>query len=146
MMAVRDQDLAASVLGVNPARSKVTAFGLSSFLAGIAGGMFALQQQYITIEPPFDLNMSIEYIAMIVLGGMGTVFGAVAGAVALVVLSPLAEMLGRQLPLIERLSSAQQSTVLFSTLVLAVLVFEPMGLLGIWLRIKRYFASWPFRY
>ncbi|HCP44483.1 MAG TPA: branched-chain amino acid ABC transporter permease [Deltaproteobacteria bacterium] len=146
MMAVRDQDLAASVLGVDPARTKVTAFGLSSFLAGIAGGMFALQQQYITIEPPFDLNMSIEYIAMIVLGGMGTVFGAVAGAVALVALSPLAEIVGRQLPLIERLSSAQQSTVLFSALVLAVLVFEPMGLLGLWLRIKRYFAAWPFRY
>jgi len=146
MMAVRDQDLAASVLGVDPARTKVTAFGLSSFLAGIAGGMFALQQQYITIEPPFDLNMSIEYIAMIVLGGMGTVFGAVAGAVALVTLSPLAEIVGRQLPLIERLSSAQQSTVLFSALVLAVLVFEPLGLLGVWLRIKRYFAAWPFRY
>jgi len=146
MMAVRDNDLAASVLGVDPARTKVIAFGISSFLAGVAGAMFAFQQQFITIEPPFDLHMSIEYIAMIVLGGIGTVFGAVAGAVAFVLLSPLAELLGRHLPLLDQLSSAQQSSVLFAVLLIGFLVFEPLGLLGLWLRIKRYFLSWPFRY
>jgi len=146
MIAVRDHDLAASALGVNPARTKITAFGLSSFFAGIAGAMFAYQQQYITIEPPFDLNMSIQYIAVIVLGGIGTVFGAVAGAIAFVVLSPLAEAVGDHLPLVNRLTSAQQSTLLFSLLVIGFLVFEPLGLFGLWLRIKRYFAAWPFRY
>ncbi|MBW1880635.1 MAG: branched-chain amino acid ABC transporter permease, partial [Deltaproteobacteria bacterium] len=73
MMAVRDSDLAAAALGVNPAGAKVLSFGLSSFLAGIAGAMFGFQMQYITVEPPFDLVMSVEYIAMIVLGGIGTV-------------------------------------------------------------------------
>ncbi len=146
MMAVRDNDLAASVLGVDPARTKVVAFGISSFLAGVAGAMFAFQQQFITIEPPFDLHMSIEYIAMIVLGGIGTVFGAVTGAVAFVLLSPLAELLGRHLPLLDQLSSAQQSSVLFAVLLIGFLVFEPLGLLGLWLRTKRYFLSWPFRY
>ena len=146
MMAVRDSDLAAEALGVDPAATKVLAFGLSSFLAGIAGGMFALQQQYITVEPPFDLNMSVQYIAMVVLGGIGTTFGAVAGAITFVVLTPLAEMLGRHLPLFSSLSSAQQSTLLFSALVIGFLVFEPLGLYGIWLRIKRYFLAWPFRY
>jgi branched-chain amino acid transport system permease protein len=146
MMAVRDQDLAASTLGVHPARVKIIAFVLSSFLAGIAGGMFALQQQYLTIEPPFDLEMSIQYIAMIVLGGIGTVFGAVWGALVYVFLTPLAESVGRHIPLLNELSSAQQSTLLFSVAVCVILVFEPLGLLGIWLRVKRYFLGWPFRY
>jgi branched-chain amino acid transport system permease protein len=145
MMAVRDHDLAASSLGVNAARSKILAFGLSSFVAGIAGGMYAMQQQYLSIEP-FHLLMSVEYIAMIVLGGIGSVFGAVAGAIAFTVLSPLAEILGSKLPYLSRLSSAQQSVVLFSLLVCVVLVFEPLGLHGVWMRIKRYFAAWPFRY
>ncbi len=146
MMAVRDSDLAAAALGVHPARTKVLAFGISSFLGGLAGSMFAYQQQYITVEPPFDLHMSVAYIAMIVLGGIGTVFGAVAGALAYVVLSPLAETLGRDLPLLSALSSAQRSTLLFSVLVCGFLMAEPLGLFGIYLRVKRTFLAWPFRY
>lgn len=146
MIAVRDNDLAAEVLGVSPARTKIVAFGISSFLAGVAGGMFAFQQQYITIEPPFDLNMSVHYIAMIVLGGIGTVFGAVAGAIAFVMLGPLADAVGHNAPLLADLSSAQRSNLLFAGVVIAFLIFEPLGLYGIWLRIQRYFAAWPFRH
>ncbi len=146
MMAVRDHDLAASVMGVSPARTKIIAFGLSSFFAGVAGSMFGLQQQFLTVDPPFNLLMSVQYIAMIVLGGIGTVFGAVAGALAFVFLSPLLEILGRHTPLLSQLSSSQQSTLLFAILVIACLTFEPLGLYGIWLRIKRYFLAWPFRY
>jgi branched-chain amino acid transport system permease protein len=145
MMAVRDRDLAAATLGVNAARAKIMAFGISSFIAGMAGAMFAMQQRYITVEP-FHLHMSVQYIAMIVLGGIGSVFGAVAGAVAFTVLTPLAEKVGPHLPFIDRLSSGQQSTVLFSLLVIIFLVIEPLGLFGIWLRIKRYFMAWPFSY
>jgi branched-chain amino acid transport system permease protein len=146
MMAVRDQDLAAAVLGVDPARSKILAFGISSFLAGVAGGMFGLQQQYLTVTPPFDLSMSIQYVAMIVLGGVGTTFGAVAGALAWVGLTPILEDVGAHLPLIASLPSHQRATVLFSAAVIVMLIVEPLGLFGIWLRIKRYFAAWPFRY
>jgi branched-chain amino acid transport system permease protein len=146
MMAVRDHDLAAAVMGVNPARTKIIAFGLSSFIAGIAGAMFAFQQQYLTVEPPFNMLMSVQYIAMIVLGGIGTVFGAVAGPIAFVVLSPIMEMLARHLPYISELNSSQQSTLLFALLVIGFMIFEPLGLYGIWLRIKRYFMAWPFSY
>jgi branched-chain amino acid transport system permease protein len=145
MMAVRDHDIAASALGVNPARTKILAFGISSFIAGMAGALFGMQQQYITVDP-FNLNMSVEYIAMIVLGGIGSVYGAVAGALMFVMLRPLAESLGSKLPYLSKLSSAQQSTVLFSVLVVGFLLVEPLGLFGIWLRIKRYFVAWPFRY
>jgi branched-chain amino acid transport system permease protein len=146
MMAVRDHDVAAAVMGVNPARAKITAFGLSSFFAGIAGGMFALQQQFITVDPPFNLLLSVQYIAMIVLGGIGTVFGAVAGALVFVFLSPLLEIVGRATPGLDQLSSSLQSTLLFALLVIGTLVFEPLGLYGLWLRAKRYFMAWPFRY
>ncbi len=146
MMAVRDHDMAAQVMGVNVARTKVTAFGISSFFAGVAGAMFAFQQQYITVDPPFNLGMSVQYIAMIILGGVGTLTGAVAGALAFIVLTPLTEHVGRMLPLVRELTSAQQSTLLFALLVIAFLLFEPLGLYGIWLRVKRYFMAWPFRY
>ena len=98
------------------------------------------------MDPPFNLLLSVQHIAMIVLGGIGTVFGAVAGALAFVFLSPLLEIIGRHTPLLSELSSSQQSTLLFALLVIATLTFEPLGLYGIWLRIKRYFLAWPFRY
>lgn len=148
MMAVRDQDLAAAALGVNPVRAKLLAFGTSSFIAGVAGGMFALQQRMITVDY-FGLNgvqVSIEYVAMIVLGGVGSVWGAVAGAIAFVVLGKLMQTLGPALPYVAQLPTGLQTAVLFSILVIAVLVIEPLGLLGLWLRIKRYFLAWPFRY
>ncbi|MBL4636398.1 MAG: branched-chain amino acid ABC transporter permease [Kofleriaceae bacterium] len=145
MMAVRDQDMAADALGINPTRTKIAAFAISSFFGGVAGVMFAMQQQYLTVDP-FHLGMSVEFIAMIVIGGVGTVFGAVAGALLFALLVPLAQIVGSSIPYLETLPSAQQSTVLFSLLVCFVLITEPAGLLGIWLRVKRYFQTWPFRY
>jgi branched-chain amino acid transport system permease protein len=145
MMAVRDHDLAAATLGVNPVRAKLTAFGASSFFAGVAGGMFALQQRTITVEY-FSLGVSVEYIAMIVLGGIGSVFGAVAGAIAFVFLAKLMQTLAPQLPFVSQLPTGLQTSVLFSVLVIVVLVVERHGLLGVWLRIKRYFQTWPFQY
>jgi branched-chain amino acid transport system permease protein len=146
MMAVRDHDLAASALGVHPARVKIIAFGISSFLAGVAGAMFGWQQQFITIDPPFNLLLSVEYIAIIILGGLGTIFGAVVGAIFFTVVSPLAEMIGPSLPYVRALTSHQQATVIFAAVVVLFLLLEPLGLYGVWLRIKRYFATWPFTY
>jgi branched-chain amino acid transport system permease protein len=74
------------------------------------------------------------------------VFGAVAGALAFTMLQPLLEEAGALLPFLSGLTRAQQATVLFALLVLLVLAFEPLGITGVWLRIKRYFAAWPFRY
>jgi len=148
-MAVRDHDLAAAVLGVDHARAKIIAFGLSSGLAdlaGLAGAMYAFKAQYITVSPPFDLFMSIEYIAMIVLGGIGTTFGAVWGAIAFVLLKPLAHLIGAALPFLAGLTSNEQERLIFALIILGFLLFEPFGLVGLWLRVKRYFLAWPFRY
>jgi branched-chain amino acid transport system permease protein len=146
MMAVRDHDLAAAVLGVSPARYKIIAFGLSSFLAGVAGAMFAFQQQYITIDPPFNLMMSIEFIAIIVIGGLGSVFGAIAGTLLYMAVEPLAHTAAEGVPFLAVLSSHQQGVLGLALVVCIFLAFEPLGLLGVWLRIKRYFIAWPFRY
>lgn len=145
MMAVRDHDLAAATLGVNPVRAKLAAFAASSFFAGVAGGMFALQQRTITVEY-FSLQVSVEYVAMIVLGGVGSVWGGVTGAIAFITLGKLMQTLAPKLPYIAQLPTGLQTSVLFSVLVIGVLVVEPLGLFGVWLRIKRYFLAWPFRY
>lgn len=146
MAAVRDRDVAAAVMGVNVARTKFEAFGISSFITGVAGAMFGYQQQFITVDPPFNLFMSIDYIAMIVLGGIGTVVGAVLGALAYVMLGPLAEGLFGELGLLDNLTSSQQQQLLLAIVVAIFLIAEPLGLYGIWLRIKVYFMAWPFRY
>ena len=145
MMAVRDQDLAAAALGVNPAHAKLIAFGISSFMAGVAGAMYAFSHPVLTLEP-FNLMMSVEYVAMAVLGGVGTMFGAVAGALVYTIFQPLSAMLGELLPFPPGFTSEQQSILLFFPLLCVFLIFEPLGLFGIWLRVKRYFVAWPFRY
>lgn len=146
MASVRDRDIAAAVVGVDLARIKVTAFGLSSFFAGVAGAMFAFQQRFITIDPPFNIFLSIEYIAMIIIGGIGTVLGAVLGALVFIMLGPFAEGITGRLDVLGGLTSSQQQTLLASIVVVAFMVVEPLGLYGIWLRVKRYFLAWPFRY
>lgn len=146
MMAIRDHDMAAAAMGIHPSHAKIIAFGLSSFFAGVAGAMFGFAQRYITVDPPFNLAMSVKYIAIVVLGGVGTAFGAVAGALVYTLLAPLAEGIGSLLPYLKQLSSHNKEMVLFSLVICAFLIFEPLGLFGIWLRIKRYFLAWPFRY
>jgi branched-chain amino acid transport system permease protein len=146
MMAVRDHDLAAAVLGVSPARYKIVAFGISSFFAGVAGAMYAFKAAYITIDPPFNMNMSVEFIAIIVIGGATTVFGATVGALFFGIVRPLAESVVNRLDLLEALTTSQQSLLVLAVLVIGFMLVEPTGLRGIWLSVKRYFANWPFRY
>lgn len=146
MMAVRDHDLAAAVLGVNPARTKLIAFGVSSFFAGVAGALYGFQTQYLAVETTASLHMSVLYVAIIVFGGLGTTFGAIAGAIGFKVLEPLAHAIGPSIPLVSTLPQADQATLLFALAVIVMLLAEPLGLLGLWLRLKRYFMAWPFRY
>jgi branched-chain amino acid transport system permease protein len=145
MMAVRDGELASAALGVHASHAKMRAFGISSFIAGVAGAMYAFAHPVLTLEP-FGLKMSVDFIAMVVLGGVGTMFGAVWGALAFTVLQPVAELMGSLLPFPPSFTSEHQSVLIFFPTLCLFLIFEPFGLLGIWLRIKRYFMAWPFRY
>lgn len=144
MAAVGGSDVAAAVLGIEVGRVKSQAFALSSFYAGMAGAMLAWKQTFLTVNPPFDLHMSMEFVAMIFVGGIGTVLGAVVGALLFALGRPLAARLAES-PLVEStpLQEGDVTLLVFSVAVVLFIVFEPQGLRGIWLRIRRYFTTWP---
>jgi branched-chain amino acid transport system permease protein len=153
MQAVRDRDVAAEVIGVSLARYKIGAFVVSSAMAAVAGALFASHQQY--VEPTaWDLVLSIQYIAIIIVGGIGTIFGSILGAFAIAVIPQLVDRFSRDIPFVASSATTHgfQITVfefnqlVFGVLIVAFLVLEPRGLAAVWLRIKAYFRSWPFSY
>jgi len=154
MQAVRDRDVAAEVLGVSLARTKVGAFVVSSAMAAMAGALFALYQQFVQPDA-WDLFLSIQYIAIIIVGGIGTVFGAILGAVFVGAIPRLVDHFSGSIPFVAKtatesggfhLSVFQLNQVIFGALIVIFLVAEPLGLAAVWLRIKAYFRSWPFSY
>lgn len=152
--AVRDSDVAASVIGVNLARYKTMSFAISAFYAGVAGGLWALYLQFVS-PGNFSLMMSIMFLATIVLGGLGSVTGSVIGGIVMAYLSIQLEKVV-DLPVIGELIQgfsehfmnpsgiSNVKWVLTGLILIAVILFEPLGLNGIWLRIKRYWNLWPF--
>ena len=144
--AVRDRDVAAEVMGVPLARTKLVAFAVSSFYAGVAGAV--LYSVTGSVEPSgFNLFLSINYIAMVLIGGPGTIAGSLMGA-ACVMLLP--RLLDSALTLTGIgggwLMSAQLERLVFGVLIALFLIFEPRGLFGIWQRVRDYWRSWPFPY
>jgi branched-chain amino acid transport system permease protein len=151
LQAVRDRDQAAEVIGVSLVHWKVGAFVVSSGYAACAGAMYAAFARYVS---PLDwsLFLSIQYVAMIVVGGIGSVAGAILGALFLTLLPRLVEAGSGRLPFLADTGSGGGITVftlnqmLFGLLIIGFLLWEPMGLIELWRRLKRYFASWPFSY
>ncbi|GAB3051472.1 branched-chain amino acid ABC transporter permease [Sediminivirga luteola] len=147
-MAVRDQDIAAAAIGVNVARAKLTAFAVSSGFVGLAGALTAHYTEVISWER-FTLDVSILYLAMIIVGGLGSVAGSVYGAVFItflpVVVRGFAEFAGGFAPFLQAQLPAFQNAV-FGLVIIVFLIIEPRGLNHIWTRIKDYFGYWPFRY
>ena len=145
-VAVRDRDLSAELMGVNLFRTKILAFMISSWYAGIAGGLFVLFSKVVTPES-FPLTLSIQYLAMIIVGGLGTIQGTLYGTV-FVTLVP--EALRSLTQVAQRLSPEAMSwfhpmkDILFGAMIVGFLVFEPHGLAEIANRIRRFFALWPF--
>lgn len=147
-MAVRDQDIAASAIGVNITRAKVTAFAVSSGFVGLAGALSAHYTETVTWES-FTLDVSILYLAMIIVGGLGTIAGCVYGAAFMVLVPVLIQesvgALGESVPvLLSRVPAIEQ--VVFGLVIILFLLFEPRGLARIWQRMKDYVRFWPFRY
>ncbi len=147
-VAVRDRYLAAEVIGVNLFKYRIMSFGISSFMVGIAGGLWAY---YVTIvsDEHFTMWLSVQYLAMIIVGGMGHVLGSIFGVVFMVVLPELlripAELLSTVFPDIFELFSSLREMV-FGIIVIIFLIFEPDGLAARWQTIKAYWKLWPFSY
>ncbi|MFI7698739.1 branched-chain amino acid ABC transporter permease [Nonomuraea sp. NPDC049480] len=148
--AVRDRDIAAEVIGVPLTRYKVLAFGISSFYAGCAGALLYTISGY--VEPgSFSLLMSVQFIAMVLIGGVATVSGSIAGALFISLLQPLTRSLPSLVPFVSGDTTQtpnvfQVETVMYGLLIVLFLIFEPRGLFGLWIRIRNYWKSWPFSY
>jgi branched-chain amino acid transport system permease protein len=146
--AVRDQDIAAAVMGIDVGRQKLLAFAISSALVGLAGAMTAHYRTIVTWER-FTLDVSVLYLAMIIVGGLGSVAGSVYGATFMTVLPAAIQQFGRNvrdtLPVISREMPAIQ-LIVFGLVIVLFLLFEPRGLDRTWQRVKDYFRLWPFRY
>ncbi len=176
--AIRDRDVAAEVMGVPEFKYKLIAFGISSFYAGIAGALFAgLVGKLPAVE--WDLFLSVEFVAIILIGGIGTVSGTILGTV-FVVLGPqlieeVTEWLSDQTEtggvignvaevVLTRgpgdfgpVSVATQTPgwplnvfdwniAIYGLLIVIFLIFEPLGIYGIWVKFRNYWKRWPFSY
>jgi branched-chain amino acid transport system permease protein len=145
-IAIRDRDISAEVLGIPLLRYKLLSFAISSFYAGIAGGLFAYFFRAVTPES-FPLLMSIFFLAAVIVGGMGTVLGSVLGAVFMTLVPELLKLIVSALPLggNATLVLSPVRTIVFGALIIVFLIFEPLGLAEMWRRTRRAFHLWPFR-
>ena len=150
-VAIRDQDIAAEIIGINIFRYKLFAFAISSFYAGVAG---VLESYYLGIAnyEQFQIDVSIDYLAMVIIGGLGSVLGSVFGAI-FVTLLPIAtrwflegfgSIIFSQADLLNVIPNLR--LVMFGGLIIIFLVVEPEGLNRLWRNIRNYFRVWPFSY
>jgi branched-chain amino acid transport system permease protein len=148
-VAVRDNDIAAEVMGINIAYTKIMAFGIGCFFAGIAGALGGAYYEYVNVEW-FGLDDSIWYLGFLVVGGFGSIFGAIAGATVWKVMDEFSTLVT---PITEALlggaafyASAAFSLIFYSLIIIVFLVFEPRGIARRWEIVKRSYRLHPFPY
>lgn len=148
LVAVRDNDRAADAMGMHPGLTKIYAFGLAGFMAGIAGALHAYLFRGVGIES-FTLHHSITYLAMAIVGGLGTFTGSFFGPAAIRMLDLQVEnMVGYAenfLPEAMNLATAFRP-LSFGLVIVLFLMFEPRGIANWWRIAKTYVKLWPFRY
>ncbi len=148
LIAVRDNDRAADAMGMHPGLTKVYAFGLAGFLAGIAGALHAYLYRGVGVES-FTLHASITYLAMAIVGGLGTLNGSFWGPAAIQMLElqveKIADHAGDLLPASINLATALRPLA-FGLVIVLFLMFEPRGIANWWRIVRSYFKLWPFRY
>jgi len=153
-IAIRDADIAAETIGVNLTYYKTLAFAVSAFYAGIGGGLYAFVLRFIEPEM-FGLMMSIIFLAMVVVGGLGSIFGAIAGAcllswldlelrniLSIPYLGQWLESLSQSYFSITGVSNIQ--FIIYGLIMVLIMLFEPLGIYGFWIRTKIYWRTWPF--
>ena len=144
-MAIRDMDIAAEIIGVNPLMAKVTAFGVSSFYVGVAGAMiFSVYLGAVEVTEAFGIQKSFLLLFMIIIGGLGSIFGSLAGA-AFMVLMPvlLKNIMVNQLGWATDIA-AHFEFIIIGGLIVFFLIVEPHGLAQLWRIIKEKMRLWPF--
>ncbi|HMK34934.1 MAG TPA: branched-chain amino acid ABC transporter permease [Desulfomonilaceae bacterium] len=153
-VAIRDSEIAAEAMGINLSWYKTLAFAVSAFYTGIAGALMAFALQHVSAGS-FNLILSITFLAMIIVGGLGSVMGSILGAALLTYLQLKLQII-QEAPVIgpflteisvryftrEGLPNIQ--SIVVGAIMIAIIIFEPRGINGIYLRMKRYWTMWPF--
>ena len=145
--AIRANETVAEALGIGVARYKLFAFVISSAMAAMSGALFGYYRGFVSVEA-FSLFLSIQYVAMIIVGGMGSLLGAVLGAVFVTLFPYMIEAALMKLPNAQNYAGVLFAInyAAFGVVMIFFLVFEPLGLVGIWRRLQTYFLLWPFRH
>jgi branched-chain amino acid transport system permease protein len=148
-VAIRDNDIAARAMGINLWRYKLLAFVISAFISGLAGALMAIYISFVTVEG-FPFLLSIEALAILVVGGIGSVLGVVMGTVFIVSLPEIVAavfgMLGGGYAEVLTSSAHEIKSMLYGLIIIAFLRFDPRGLLGIWHDFRHLWVYWPLRY
>ena len=148
LVAVRDNDRAADAMGMHPGFTKVYAFALSGFFAGVAGALHAYLWRGVGFES-FLLHHTISYLAMAIVGGLGTQVGSFLGPAAILMLElqveNFAEFVGHYFTVVGDVATALRP-LSFGLVIVLFLMFEPRGIANWWRITRTYFKLWPFRY
>jgi branched-chain amino acid transport system permease protein len=148
-IAVRDQDIAAEIIGIDIFRYKLLAFAVSSFYAGVTGVLYTYYLGIANYEQ-FQIGVSIDYLAMIIIGGLGSVLGSIFGAIFITLLPIVTrwtlEVFGGLILLPADLANLIPNLrlVIFGILIILFLALEPEGLNRLWRNVLNYFRVWPF--
>ncbi len=145
--AIRGREVAAEALGISVHWYKLSVFVVSSVLTSIAGCLFAYYHSFVSVEA-FSLFLTIQYVAMVIIGGLGSILGAILGAIFVVLFPYVIEWAMATLPVPTRFADYifAVNFASFGLIMILFLVLEPLGLVGIWHRLRDYFLEWPFRH
>lgn len=141
-VAIRDSQISAQSMGINLAKYKTAAFALSAAITGVAGVLYAHKLRFISPEQ-FSIQMSVELLMMIVIGGLGSLHGAILGAVFIIALPEAIGLIKDYLPQAVAQQTGLQPTI-FGIVLIGFILFEPEGLHGRWVKIRTYFELFPF--
>ena len=147
-MAVRDHYISAEIMGINLFKYRILSFAISSFYAGVAGALYGHSLRFVSSEQ-FNIEVSIVYLAMIIIGGLGSILGSIYGAVFMILLPKLLTIVTTKIavtvPGIAELATAMEQGI-FGVIIIAFLIFEPDGLAHRWKMVKAYWKLYPFSY
>ncbi|NWF55842.1 MAG: branched-chain amino acid ABC transporter permease [Syntrophaceae bacterium] len=148
-IAIRDHDVSAEIIGIPVFRYKLLAFAISSFYAGLAGALFAVLQRS-AIPEDYTFLKSIEYLAMVLVGGLGSLLGTVFGVLFITLvpefLNVTVSFLAKRYDPNLTVYLGPVKDLVFGLLIILFIIFKPEGLVRVWVRVRDYFRIWPLPY
>ena len=143
MVAIRDSEISAQSMGIHLARYKTFAFAISAFITGLAGALFAHYVRYLAPDA-FDVLLSVQFVTIVFVGGLGSLHGVIFGALFVRLLPQFIAIIRDDLPFgIGRLPGLEPS--LFGLVLVLVILFEPGGIYGRWIKMKHWFQAYPLK-